>query len=126
MIVFYKLDDLGSFVDYVYYDEERIRRVISELNFWYFKIEVFGRLFYFNVIKVMFKIIVGVVVEIVDYSGKFIYKEVLCGVYYIGYVMLELELLVVISGNKGLVSFEFGFCVSVDVKVCKISILILK
>lgn len=122
----YKSDDSGSFVDYVHHDEERTRRATSEPNFWYFKIEAFGRSLHLNVTKVMPKITAGAVVETVDHSGKSTYKEVPRGVHYTGHVTSEPESLVAISGNKGLVSLESGSCASVDVKVCKTSTLILK
>ena len=122
----YKSDDSGSFVDYVHHDEERTRRATSEPNFWYFKIEAFGRSLHLNVTKVMPKITAGAVVETVDHSGKSTYKEVPHGVHYTGHVTSEPESLVAISGNKGLVSLESGSCASVDVKVCKTSTLILK
>lgn len=122
----YKSDDSGSFVDYVHHDEERTRRATSEPNFWYFKIEAFGRSLHLNVTKVMPKITAGAVVETVDHSGKSTYKEVPRGVHYTGHVTSGPESLVAISGNKGLVSLESGSCASVDVKVCKTSTLILK
>ena len=122
----YKSDDSGSFVDYVHHDEERTRRATSEPNFWYFKIEAFGRSLHLNVTKVMLKITAGAVVETVDHSGKSTYKEMPRGVHYTGHVTSEPESLVAISGNKGLVSLESGSCASVDVKVCKTSTLILK
>ena len=122
----YKSDDSGSFVDYVHHDEERTRRATSEPNFWYFKIEAFGRSLHLNVTKVMPKITAGAVVETVDHSGKSTYKEVPRGVHYTGHVTSEPESLVAISGNKGLVSLESGSCASVDAKVCKTSTLILK
>ena len=122
----YKSNDSGSFVDYVHDDEERTRRATSEPNFWYFKIEAFGRSLHLNVTKVMPKITAGAVVETVDHSGKSTYKEVPRGVHYTGHVTSEPESLVAISGNKGLVSLESGSCASVDVKVCKTSTLILK
>ena len=122
----YKSDDSGSFVDYVHHDEERTRRATSVPNFWYFKIEAFGRSLHLNVTKVMPKITAGAVVETVDHSGKSTYKEVPRGVHYTGHVTSEPESLVAISGNKGLVSLESGSCASVDVKVCKTSTLILK
>lgn len=98
----YKSDDSGSFVDYVHHDEERTRRATSEPNFWYFKIEAFGRSLHLNVTKVMPKITAGAVVETVDHSGKSTYKEVPRGVHYTGHVTSEPESLVAISGNKGL------------------------
>ena len=122
----YKSDDSGSFVDYVHHDEEKTRRATSEPNFWYFKIEAFGRSLHLNVTKVIPKITAGAVVETVDHSGKSTYKEVPRGVHYTGHVTSEPESLVAISGNKGLVSLESGSCASVDVKVCKTSTLILK
>ncbi|XP_022792548.1 A disintegrin and metalloproteinase with thrombospondin motifs 6-like [Stylophora pistillata] len=98
----YQSDDLGNFVDYILHDEVRTRRAISEPDFWYFKIEAFGRSLHLNVTKVTPRVTAGAEVETVDNSGKSTYREVPRCVHYTGHVTSEPGSLVAISENKGL------------------------
>lgn len=79
------------------------KRDVDKLDVLYYKIEVFGLLFYLNLIILSIFIWFGLVVEMFYKNKSKIYSEFLYIVFFNGYVILDFNFVVVISNYNGLV-----------------------
>jgi len=82
----------------------RTRRGINDPNFWYFRVEAFGKSLHLNVTEARPLMSSRAVVQTVDNNGSSTYKKISRGIHYTGHVISDPESLVAISGNRGLVS----------------------
>lgn len=100
----YQSDEFGNLVGYSLRTQTRTRRNTKEANFWYFKVEAFGRSIHMNLTKVRPYITSAALVQTVHTNGSSTYKEIPRGVYYTGHVTSDPGSLVAINENNGLVS----------------------
>ena len=100
----YQTDESGDWIDYSLHGQSRTRRSTNGANFWYFKVNAFGRLIHLNLTKVNPYVTSGALVQTVHKNGSSTYKEIPRSVYYTGHVMSDPESLVAITGKNGLVS----------------------
>lgn len=99
----YQADEFGNLIDYSLRTQTRTRRNTNEANFWFFKMEAFGRSIHMNLTKVKPHITSTATVHTVHTNGSSTYKEIPRGVYYTGHVTSDPGSLVAIHENNGLV-----------------------
>lgn len=104
VILPYQSDESGNLVDYSLRCQTRTRRSTNKPNFWFFKMDAFGKSIHLNVTEVNPYIISGALVQTIHNNGSSTYKEITRSVYYAGHVMSERRSLVAISSRNGLVS----------------------
>lgn len=114
----YQADEFGNLVGYSLRTQTRTRRNAHEANFWYFKVEAFGRSIHMNLTKVRPFITSATLVQTVHINGSSTYKEIPRGVYYTGHVTSDPGSLVAINENNGLVRKQHSFISLTDGVCC--------
>ena len=105
----YQADEFGNLVGYSLLTQTRMRRNTNEANFWYFKVEAFGRSIHMNLTRVRPYIRSAALVQTVHTNGSSTYKEIPRGVYYTGHVTSDPGSLVAVNENNGLVRKQYSF-----------------
>ena len=108
----YQADEFGNLVGYSLRTQTRTRRNINEANFWYFKVEAFGRSIHINLTKVRPYITSRALVQTVHANRSSTYKEIPRVVHYTGQVTSDPGSLVAINENNGLVRKQYSFITS--------------
>lgn len=102
-------DEFGNLVGYPLHTQTRTRRNTNEANFWYFKVEAFGRSIHMNLTKVRPYITSTALVQTVHVNRSSTYKEIPRVVHYTGQVTYDRGSLVAISEISGLVRIQCSF-----------------
>ena len=105
----YQADESGNLVGYSLRTQTRTRR---KRNFWYFKVEAFGRSIHMNLTKVRPYVTSTALVQTVHANRSSTYKEIPRVVHYTGQVTSDPGSLVAINENNGLVRKQYSFITS--------------
>ena len=114
----YQADEFGNLVGYSLRTQTRTRRNTNEANFWYFKVQAFGRSIHMNLTKVRPYITSTALVQTFHVNRSSTYKEIPRVVHYTGQVTSDPGSLVALNENNGLVRKQYSFITSLRDSDC--------